>query len=639
MISRWINSIPKRTVPRWVILIIDAFICAFSFVTAFILRLNFQIDKSDFEKIIIALPIVLAYRLIAFYWTQTYRGVIRHTGTQDAIRIFIALASSTSAIALTNFAWIVFDGHALIPTSITIMDFIFSLALMTASRIGYKLFYGQVAGNQLPKRKVIIFGAGQLGVMTKKTLEQDISTGYRIVAFLDDDHHKHRQIIDGVDVFPTENLPQLAEDYKVDDLVIAVQQISKARKTQIIEEGLSLNLNVKNIPAIETWINGELNTRQIKNVRIEDLLDRDEIKLDRSKMSEMLQGKVVLVTGAAGSIGSEIVRQIIPFSPARLILFDNAETPMHNLQLEIEKKYAGKEVLKAITFVIGDIRNRWKVEWLLSVEKPDLIYHAAAYKHVPLMEINPVSAINTNIIGTRYLADAAVKHGVKKFVMVSTDKAVNPTNVMGATKRAAEIFVQSLNFAEHNKNTRFITTRFGNVLGSNGSVIPHFRQQIENGGPVTVTHPDITRYFMTIPEACQLVLEAGNMGNGGEIYLFDMGQSVKIVDLARKMIKLSGFTPDKDIKIEFTGLRPGEKLREELLNDAENTLPTHHHKILIGKIIPASFEVISESIYQLEPLMKSGDRFSAVAALKAIVPEFISNNSEYCVLDKAEASA
>ncbi len=400
----------------------------------------------------------------------------------------------------------------------------------------------------------------------------------------------------------------------------------------MIETCLKYNVNVLEVPQFESWINGELNIKHIKNIKIEDLLDRGVIELDDQALRKQLLNKVILVTGAAGSIGSEMVRQLTYFKPSRIILFDEAESPLYDIQLELSEKFRFND------FVIemGDVRDYARVESIFVKYKPDIVYHAAAYKHVPMVELLPIEGVKTNIFGTKNVADLAVRFGCDKFVMISTDKAVNPTNVMGCTKRIAEIYIQSLN---SRSKTCFITTRFGNVLGSNGSVIPRFTRQIEEGGPVTVTHPDITRFFMTIPEACQLVLQAGALGEGGEIFVFDMGESVKIVDLARKMIKLSGFEVGKDIHIVFTGLRPGEKLYEEVLNVKETTLPTPHKRIKRAKVREYDFEEIKNEVIKLQAVVETGKTFDVVRQMKLIVPEFISKNSIYEEIDfRLEAS-
>jgi FlaA1/EpsC-like NDP-sugar epimerase len=401
---------------------------------------------------------------------------------------------------------------------------------------------------------------------------------------------------------------------------------------------LALNVKVRNVPPVERWINGELSYNQIKNVRIEDLIERDTIVLDKVAVANQIKGKTVIVTGAAGSIGSEIVKQLIEFNPSKLILVDKSEVRLYELDTYLNENHK----IAHSTFVeiiVGDICDINRMNKVFSTYKPNIVYHAAAYKHVPLMEDNPCEAVRINVGGTKVIANMAMMHGTDKFVMVSTDKAVNPTNVMGASKRIAEIYVQSLNnkiASDGTGKTKFITTRFGNVLGSSGSVIPRFRKQIEEGGPITVTHPDITRYFMTIPEACQLVLEAGNMGKGGEIYIFDMGKSTKIIDLAKKMIQLSGLTLGQDIQIVFTGLRPGEKIEEELLADQENTLPTYHPKIMIGQVRTYDFSIVSHKIDTLLNITQEQNDLDVVLTMKKIVPEYVSKNSVYESLDKVQ---
>lgn len=629
-----IFSFSKSHVPRWVVLIIDLFICMGAYFMAFILRFNFQLGEDEIASALKLAPLVLGVRVISFYITKTYSGIVRYTGTQDAIRIFIALTSGTIFLIVVNLLNYLANGEVMLPSSIIIIDYLISLMMMTSSRLTYKLLFQQIKTDSPKKTQVVIYGAGQSGIITKRTLDQDNKVSYKVIAFIDDSNEKIGKRIDGVPIFKGDELRQVIERNKVDELVISIQNISKNRKREIIETCLTYDIKVKNVPPVERWMNGELNYRQIKKVNIEELLDRDPIELDKAVMSKHLRGKVVLITGAAGSIGSEIARQVLSFYPAKAILLDQAETPLYELEKDLFERFKhNKEILSCFEIVVADIKNVHKLRRIFEKYRPHMVYHAAAYKHVPLMESNPTAAVSTNVFGTKILADTAVEFEAERFVFVSTDKAVNPTNVMGASKRIAEIYTQSLNFSSLNGKTKFITTRFGNVLGSNGSVIPHFRKQINEGGPVTVTHPDITRYFMTIPEACQLVLEAGNMAQGGEIYLFDMGMPVKIVDLAKKMIKLSGLSLGKDIQIEYIGLRPGEKIKEELLSDTENTIPTHHPKITIGKIKPFDFEVVSEVISELITLLADEQNEEIVRKMKQIVPEFISNNSVYEALD------
>jgi FlaA1/EpsC-like NDP-sugar epimerase len=648
MIS-WGNffSNQKKTIPRWVVFSIDIALCTFSLFLAYLLRYNFHINEAlANHNIATSLALVLFFRVIAFAFMKTYAGIIRYTGSQDAVRIFIAVSASSLIIYLVNVSYFYFfnRGHdfSLIPTSVIIIDFLVTVVCMTSLRLAYKLLFQQIRNASIAKTKVLIYGAGQLGVITKRTLDHDTSSRFKIVGFIDNDRSKAGKFLEGTKIYyGDENLESILEKGGIDQVIISIQDLTASRKTTIIETCLNYGVNVSSIPPVNKWINGEFGINQIKNVRIEDLLGRDAIELDNLLVSQQLKGKCIMVTGAAGSIGSELARQIIKLNPLKLILIDQAETPLYELEFEFRNELHLHNI-HAVEFIVADICNEHYMRQLMDKLRPDKVFHAAAYKHVPLMESHPSQAVMNNVLGTKILADLSIEFGVSKFVMVSTDKAVNPTNVMGASKRIAEIYVQSLNnhlSKKNNNHTRFITTRFGNVLGSNGSVIPVFRKQIENGGPITVTHPDITRYFMTIPEACQLVLEAGAMGKGGEIYIFDMGQSVKIIDLARKMIKLSGLEPDKDIHIQFTGLRPGEKIFEELLNDKENAMATHHPKIMIGKVRQYDFESVCDSINNLiiSSSNESNDRI--VQVMKQIVPEFISNNSIYELLDAEDSNA
>jgi FlaA1/EpsC-like NDP-sugar epimerase len=474
---------------------------------------------------------------------------------------------------------------------------------------------------------VVIFGAGEAGIISKNSLDKDRSIKYKIVDFIDDDKKIAGKKMEQIPIFHASELDTILTNNEIDLLIVSIQNLPSKRLNEITEVCLKYNVKVLTVPPVSKWINGELSFKQIKSVQIEDLLSRTEIKLEEKKTSHLLAGKTILITGAAGSIGSEIVRQVVKYNPKQVILVDQAESPLYEIEFEVNQKRTGK----ICEVIIGDIRSKERMNHVFNTFKPEVVYHAAAYKHVPLMESNPSEAILTNVLGTKIIADLAVEYNVKRFVMVSTDKAVNPTNIMGASKRIAEIYIQSLN---ENTSTDFITTRFGNVLGSNGSVIPLFKKQIDQGGPVTVTDPNITRYFMTITEACQLVLEAGTIGNGGEIYVFDMGKSVKIVDLAKKMIKLSGLELGKDIQIVFSGLRPGEKLYEELLNNKENTLPTQNEQIMVAQVKTYNFEEVKDKIEALIALFNSQDNMAIVTIMKELVPEFKSKNSIYEKLDK-----
>jgi FlaA1/EpsC-like NDP-sugar epimerase len=499
--------------------------------------------------------------------------------------------------------------------------------IMICSRLAVKAIYFESRNPEKQKSTILIYGAGESGLITKRILDRDAAIKYKVVGFIDDDPKKKGRSLEGSFIYSPDKLESLITENDVESLIISILNISPSRKNEIIERCINQNIKVLTVPPVSKWINGELSFNQLKSVNIESLLERDSIKLNIDLIKKQLYNKRILITGAAGSIGSELARQILPFQPQRLFLLDQAESPLHELELELTDKFSSEN----FETVIADIRNKDRLENVFKSFSPELVFHAAAYKHVPMMEHNPSESVLTNVFGTKNLADLSVAYQIEKFVLVSTDKAVNPTNVMGASKRIAEMYVQSLG---KTVNTRFVTTRFGNVLGSNGSVIPRFKKQIENGGPITITHPDITRFFMTIPEACQLVLEAGSMGKGGEIYVFDMGKSVKIVDLARKMIKLSGLQEEKDIKIVYTGLRPGEKLYEELLADSENTLPTHHPQILIGKVKEYDFKEVNEKITQLIELFHSQNNIKIVSFMKNLVPEYVSNNSEFEELDK-----
>lgn len=630
-----------KSIPRWVIFIFDLLICTFSLALSYILR--FEFDFKNIEKegnLMTALLILLFFRVIAFYITQTYAGIIRYTSSQDAVRIALAVGSSSLVVLMLNLAYKYYTNISILPIGVIIIDMFITIMVMTSFRLGYKLIFQQVKNASIHRTSVIIYGAGQLGMITKRTLDHDNNLSYKVVGFLENDRTKVSKYLEGVKIYHEAELDNLLSKGNIQQVIISIQNFSVEAKRKVIETCLEHNVKVLTIPPVNKWINGELNIKQIKNVKIEDLLGRDAIELDNELVNQELRNKIILVTGAAGSIGAEISRQLMSLQPDLLILVDQAETPLYELEYEFknEIKY---ENIHHVVFVVGDIRNENTMREIFKKYKPTKVFHAAAYKHVPLMEANPAEALKNNVLGTRNLADLSVEYGVNKFVMVSTDKAVNPTNVMGASKRIAEIYVQSLNKYLKNKSpqnhTRFITTRFGNVLGSNGSVIPLFKKQIENGGPITITHKDITRYFMTIPEACQLVLEAGAMGKGGEIFIFDMGDPVRIVDLAKKMVKLSGLELEKDIHITYTGLRPGEKIYEELLNDSENTMATHHPKILIAKVREYIYEQINDQINDLliTAHTNSNDE-DVVRNMKQIVPEFLSNNSVFSVLDEVQ---
>jgi len=633
MIKRFLLHFSNRFVSRYTILTGDILIVIISLVLAYFIRFNFDLTDIAIWKLPTYLPIVVIISVIAFLVTQSYVGIIRHTSTDDVIRIFKAILLTAVVLILINTIILLYEWplKQVLPLGIIIMYSLITLFLMIFTRLFSKLIWINLLKGQSKTSNVLIYGAGKAGIFTKNALINDLDNDYKVVCFVDENPGMIGKTLEGIHVSGPEVMnPKFMVQKKISQVIIAIQNIDPVKKRQIADACLQFNVAIKNIPPFETWINGEFQVQQIKNVKIEDLLQREPIVLNNSMVSSVHEGKVIMVTGAAGSIGSEIARQLMHLPIGKIILLDQAETPLFNLAMSFRHKFTAYDEL--VQVVIADVSDQRRMEWVFEKYKPQLVYHAAAYKHVPMMEENPVEAIRVNVFGTRMLADLAIRFETERFVMVSTDKSVNASNVMGATKRLAEIYTQSLNTMPRQK-TRFITTRFGNVLGSSGSVIPIFRQQIEEGGPVTVTHPEITRFFMTIPEACQLVLEAGAMGKGGEIFMFDMGLPVRIVDMARNMIRLSGLQPDKDIEIVFSGLRPGEKLFEELLNNDENTIPTHHPRIMIAKVNPADHELVTSQIEKLELSWKTSDDFEMVRIIKQIVPDFRSNNSIYESLD------
>ncbi len=623
--------LPKKNTPRSLIFIIDIFICIFSIFIAYLLRFNFQIPEIDRNDMPFVIGYIILIRTISFIIGKTYAGIIRYTSSKDAQRIFVVISVGSIVLGITDIITYNVQARLIIPTSIIILDFIVTVFMLVAARTIVKVLYYELKNPRRDKTKVIVYGAGEAGVITLRTLDKDAGAKFKVVAFVDDDKKKKGKKIENVKIYHTDELDELLKESEIAFIIISTTHISPTKKQKLVEKCLSYNTRVLNVPPVSSWINGQLSFMQIKKIKIEDLLERDEIVLDKEKTFAQLKGKTILVTGAAGSIGSELVRQIIKFNPEKIILLDQAESAIYDLVNELKDRNQ-----TSFEEVIADVTNQERMENVFKHFKPQIVYHAAAYKHVPLMEMNPSEAISTNVGGTKIVADLAVKYNIDKFVLVSTDKAVNPTSVMGASKRAAEIYTQAIG---KNNKTKFITTRFGNVLGSNGSVIPLFKKQIEKGGPITITHPDITRYFMTIPEACQLVLEAGCMGNGGEIYIFDMGESVKIIDLANKMIRLSGLTVGKDIEIVYTGLRPGEKLFEELLNNSENTIPTHNKQIMISKLQSTDLEQVKIEISKLIEMFYTQDNVKIVRQLKSIVPEYRSNNSIYESLDNPQINS
>lgn len=618
----------KRSAPSWLIFVIDIAIVLFSLSLAYLLRFNFSIPYSEYRFFELVFPFVLISRAFFSFLFQTHRGIIRYTSSRDTERIFASVSSGTGFFVLANlFRYYALDGVFVIPFSIIIIEYIATTFLLVASRITVKTVYFEFRNASRDKKNVLIYGADDTAILTKRSLDRDQSIKHNVVAFIDPTGKKVGKKVEGVSIAAYEKLSDILANDEIDNLIIATTAISRDTKNDLIDMCLQFNVKVSNIPPVTSWINGELTFKQIREVKIEDLLGRSEIVLDMNQIRKTLDGKKILITGAAGSIGSEICRQLAQFNPKELMLVDQAESPLYDLEQEFLAVYPKLNFHTEV----ADITNAWRMHHIFESFKPQLVFHAAAYKHVPLMEHTPYEAIMTNINGTKILVDEAVNQEVERFVFVSTDKAVNPTNVMGASKRIAEMYAQT---STKRGKTLFITTRFGNVLGSNGSVIPLFRKQIEKGGPITLTHPEITRYFMTIPEACKLVLEAGIMGKGGEIFLFDMGKSIRIYDLAVKMIKLSGLKLGEDIQIKIVGLRPGEKLYEELLANEENTIKTHHPQILIANMRSNSFEGVQPKIEKLIAMAKNGDQpFDLVNLMKELVPEYISNNSTFSQLD------
>lgn len=621
-----------RILPRWIIVLIDLGFILASIVLAYLLRFNFDLNPIASRNIFSEIFFYLATHLIVIMVLKPYRGIIRYTGPQDAIRVVRAMLISFMLLLGVNEIYNLTYGLRVIPFSVLSIAFFISVFTLVSYRILVKALFSYYSASVKKQVSILIFGAGKLGQLTRQIIESDSYSNMKVLAFVDDDRQKAGNQIGSTPIIGLTDISKFAA-YPRMELIIALRDISPMRKNEVVDACSIFKIKVRQVPSFDSWVKGELSVRQIRDVSIEDLLGRETISINNIKIGHELEDKRIFVTGAAGSIGSELVRQISQYNPSLMVLIDQSETGIFDLECEIESNTTKIQY----QFVVADITNPQRIEQLFLKYHPDVIFHAAAYKHVPIMEKNPSEAILCNVLGTKYLADLSFKFMVKKFVMISTDKAVNPTNVMGASKRIAEMYVQSLNnFKVANKEyyTKFVTTRFGNVLGSNGSVIPLFKKQIDKGGPITVTHPDITRYFMTISEAVELVLEAASMGEGGEIYLFDMGESVKIVDLAKRMIHLSGLELNKDIEIHFTGLREGEKLYEELLNNKENTISTYHEKIMIAKVVEYAYMSISREIDKLIDLAKEKDEFEVVTQMKKMVPEYLSSFSRYEILDK-----
>ncbi len=629
MIQKYITYNAERYASKWLVLAIDLCTVAFAFLLSYLIRFNLTLDF-EVAKLLVQLPLVVVTALIAFLIVGSYKGVVRHTGVRDVYNIFNAVCLSSILvifIVLVNRTFGVLNLFT-IPLSIIIINSLITFIGLTSSRFVFKSLYNGMHQSNRPFKNILIYGAGDSGVLTHGAITNHAQSEYRVVGYIDRDAKKIGKKINGVPVFARRTLTKdFIEKNKIAEIIFSIQNIDSLKLRKTVEGLVDYPVVVKIVPPIEDWINGELKVSQIKQVQIEDLLDRAPINIKNSKIEMELLNKSIMVTGGAGSIGSEIVRQICNYSYKSLIIIDSAESALYDLQQELKQNGCHNFIP-----IVSDIRDKNRMNAIFTEHCPNMVFHAAAYKHVPLMEYNSYEAIKINVAGTKTIADLSLIHGVEKFVFVSTDKAVNPTNVMGASKRIAEMYISCM---QKENKTKFITTRFGNVLGSNGSVIPLFRKQIEKGGPLTLTHKDITRYFMTIPEASQLVLEAGAMGEGGEIFIFDMGESVKIFDLAKNMIKLSGLRYPEDIDIKITGLRPGEKLYEELLANGENTLPTYHQKIKISKVRELDYGKVRSQIDELciTNMFFNGN---TIKLMKEIVPEYVSQNSTLSEFDKVD---
>jgi FlaA1/EpsC-like NDP-sugar epimerase len=627
MINNYFTYLSKKYASKWLVLGIDLLLVVITFFISYFVRFNFTLNF-DLEQFLVQIPLLLFIATFAFLITGSFQGIIRHTGFTDVVNIFKSIMLMSFVLAgsiLANKSIDVLPGFT-IPLSIIVIHAIFSFVVLCGLRLLYKIVYNYFSSKLIESKNILIYGASDSGIITYNALLNSTNSAYNVISFIDDDIKKQGKVINGVPIISyTKITNDFIKSNLIDEIVLASQSIDSNKLISLVDNFIDSNIKITKVPPIEKWMNGELSISQIKQFQIEDLLGRPTIQIDNPNLYNEFRGETVLITGAAGSIGSELVNQLSNFDVNKLILVDQAESALYDLQQDLKR--SGKHNFVAI---VADVRDGLRIDSIFQNHKPTMVFHAAAYKHVPLMEKSPYEAIKINVNGTKLLADTASRYNVKKFVFISTDKAVNPTSVMGATKRMAEMYISCL---QKESKTKFITTRFGNVLGSNGSVIPLFKKQIEDKVSLTLTHKDITRYFMTIPEASQLVLEAGTMGKGGEIFIFDMGESVKIFDLAKNMIKLSGLRYPEDIDIKITGLRPGEKLYEELLANGENTLSTYHKKILISKTREQDYDKVKAEIEEL-CITNRFQNSNIVMKMKRLIPEYKSNNSDFERLDK-----
>ena len=613
----------NHSLPRWLVFLIDSGTVFFSFLIAYMLRYNFEVYTFDISTVFRQAFLVLVVYASFILVFKSYSGMIRHTTIRDSYKIIISDFSALAVLSIVTILSRKYEWNNIlnIPISILLIHSGAVTIMLFFFRVFVKIFYEFASSSSRNRKNVLIYGSGEMGILVKRLIEGDPKNQYRLTGFIDDDKKIQGKKVDGYQVFSRQVLRKdfiETEDVKV--FIIAINNILPAKKKEVIESMIQFGCEILDTPSFDSWMNGQLEVRNLKKVEFEDLLGRDPIKLDLEKIQNGLIGKTILVTGGAGSIGSEIARQLTRFHTKQLIIVDQAETPSFYLGEELKNKLPNCN----FRIIIGDVTRSEDMEEIFKKYRPEIVFHAAAYKHVPVMELHPHQAFRVNVGGTKIISDLAIKYNAEKFVMISSDKAVNPTNVMGATKKICELLVHGLSCTKGIK-TQFITTRFGNVLGSNGSVIPLFNKQIANGGPVTITHPEITRYFMTIPEACQLVLEAGFLGNGGEIYVFDMGEPVKVLDVAINLIRLSGLEPHKDIKIKYIGLRPGEKLYEELFSEDEPMIPTHHPKISIAQVADSDSESI---ILKIDRILSSLNKMSdtkVIETMLGIVPGYTSN--------------